>query len=318
MDVTSYVTADGLYTFGVSTSGSTAISLASREFGANAPQLVLTLNGSSTPAPTNTPGAPTATLTGPTPTHTPIPPTKTPTSVGATPTEVAACTPVILTKGPTLIFTGDNTKMRVFWQWTSNATFQMQWGTGTTYTTGNVAVTPNNTTTHLYTYDISGLTPGTKYNYRVVTGSQCSGGTFYAAPATTATNIKFFAYGDTRTNGNIHNGIAGQVISAYKADPAFQTLNLNVGDWVSSDNDAAWMSEWFAPSYTNIRTQDANISDIGTRGNHESSASFWSQYWPEPFLPGGLYWSFDYGPMHVAIVDQYVTYTTRLGRKQLA
>ena len=119
---------------------------------------------------------------------------------------------------------------------------------------------------------------------------------------------KFISYGDTRTNGSIHNGLAGQVVSLYKSDPAFQTFNLNVGDWVSADSASAWTSEWFVPSYTNLRTQDANIADIGVRGNHEGAATFWKQYWPEPFQSGGLYWSFDYGPMHIVMLDAYTPY----------
>ena len=122
----------------------------------------------------------------------------------------------------------------------------------------------------------------------MVTGTKCSSGTFYAAPAANATSVKFFSYGDTRTNGSIHNGLAGQVVSAYKSDPAFQTLNVSVGDWVSADSSSAWSSEWFATSYTNLRTQDANIADIGIRGNHEGAATFWKQYWPEPFQSGGF------------------------------
>jgi hypothetical protein len=259
---------------------------------------------------TNTPIATATNTPVKTATNTPIAtatntaiPTATNTSVATT------CSAVILTKGPTLIFTGDNTKMMVFWQWTSNVTFQMEWGSSTSYATGNVAVNPSNTTTHLYQYDISGLTPGTKYYYQVVAGSQCSGGTFYAAPAANATNLKFTAYGDTRTNGSIHNGIAGQVDALFNLDPAFQTLNLNVGDWVSADSDSAWMSEWFVSSYTNLRKQDANIADIGIRGNHEGAATLWKQYWPEPFQPGGLYWSFDYGPIHVDMLDAYTSYS---------
>jgi Calcineurin-like phosphoesterase len=297
VDVTSYVKADGTYSLQLSSTNTTNTSLGAREAGANAPQLVVitgTAVATSTPAPGNTP---TKTAT-PNPTSTGVP----------TATAVSSCTAVVLTKGPTLIYTGDNTKLRVFWQWTSNATFQMQWGTGSTYTSGNVAVTAKNTTTHLYTYDISGLTPGTKYNYRVVTGTQCSSGTFYAAPAASATSLKFTSYGDSRTNGSAHNGIAGQVVSLFKSDPAFQTLNISVGDWVSGDSDSAWMSEWFNPSYTNIRMQDANISDIGIRGNHEGSATFWKQYWPEPFQSGGLYWSFDYGPVHFVMLDAYTAY----------
>jgi hypothetical protein len=41
MDVTAYVTGNGTYSIALTTPGSTAISLASREAGANAPQLII-------------------------------------------------------------------------------------------------------------------------------------------------------------------------------------------------------------------------------------------------------------------------------------
>jgi hypothetical protein len=41
IDVTSYITGNGIYNFGLTTPGSTAISLASSESGANAPQLII-------------------------------------------------------------------------------------------------------------------------------------------------------------------------------------------------------------------------------------------------------------------------------------
>ena len=218
------------------------------------------------------------------------------------------CSAVILTKGPTLIYTGNNTKMRVFWQWSSNATFQMQWGNDTSYKLGNIAVNPTDSTNHLYQYDISGLTPGIKYYYRDVVGTKCVSGTFFTAPASNATSVKFFSYGDTRTNGSAHNVLAGQVVALFQSDPAFQTLNIHVGDWVSADSASAWTGEWFNPGYTSLRAQDANLADIGIRGNHEGAATFWKQYWPEPFQSGGLYWSFDYGPMHVVLMDAYTAY----------
>ena len=49
LDVTSFVKGDGTFTFGVSTPGSTAISLAARESGANAPKLIVTAGSSTTP-----------------------------------------------------------------------------------------------------------------------------------------------------------------------------------------------------------------------------------------------------------------------------
>ncbi len=43
LDLSTYVTAEGTYSFGIITPGSTAINFASRESGAHAPQLVVTL-----------------------------------------------------------------------------------------------------------------------------------------------------------------------------------------------------------------------------------------------------------------------------------
>jgi hypothetical protein len=41
IDVTAYITGNGSYNFALTTSGSTAVSLASRQAGANAPQLIV-------------------------------------------------------------------------------------------------------------------------------------------------------------------------------------------------------------------------------------------------------------------------------------
>jgi predicted phosphodiesterase len=197
--------------------------------------------------------------------------------------------------------------MQVSWQWSSTATFQVQWGTDQTYSAGNASVTAYDATNRLYKYVMSGLTPGAKYYYQVVVGSQCSRGTFYAAPSSSANSVKFFAYGDTRTNGGTHNSIAGKLIANYTADPALQTMSLHVGDWVNSDGESNWTGEWF--NQPNIRTLTANISMMGVRGNHEgSNATYWKRYWPQPYQAGGLYRSFEYGPMLVVMLDQYVPY----------
>lgn len=87
VNVTSYITGNGAYNLGLTTSSDTALSLASRESGANAPQLVIQTGGGTAPTATRTPtssGNPTQT-----PTRTP---TRTPTSASnptATPTRTA-------------------------------------------------------------------------------------------------------------------------------------------------------------------------------------------------------------------------------------
>ncbi len=118
-DVSSYVTAEGTYSFGVMTPGSTAISFAARESGANAPQLVLTLGSgtgpTATPTATAAPATPTPTPTtsvGPTPTNTPAPPTPTPTGSAQSTTFVPAADAYGNSSYPTTNF-GTLTTLRV-------------------------------------------------------------------------------------------------------------------------------------------------------------------------------------------------------------
>ena len=54
MDVTSYVTGNGTFSFALTSASSNVLGLASRESGANAPQLVIETSGSPTPTPTAT------------------------------------------------------------------------------------------------------------------------------------------------------------------------------------------------------------------------------------------------------------------------
>jgi hypothetical protein len=98
VDVTPLITGNGLYSFALNTTSSTAFSLASRESGANAPQLIVETEFGATATPTVT-SVPTATPTftstptegpSPTPTHTPTA-TFTPTET-ATPSETPTAT----------------------------------------------------------------------------------------------------------------------------------------------------------------------------------------------------------------------------------
>jgi hypothetical protein len=92
LDVTSYVTGDGTYSFGVTTPGSTALSFPSRESGANAPKLVLSFSSAPTPIPTATISATATSTLLQTDT-----PTSTPTSLFTPTATVSAGLPLIFT-----------------------------------------------------------------------------------------------------------------------------------------------------------------------------------------------------------------------------
>ena len=214
-------------------------------------------------------------------------------------------------KGPYLIFPGVNTQMTVLWQVdATTSSCNIAWGTDTGYSLGNTNTTQYGTD-HQHKYTITGLTPGVKYYYRVTICGVPYTGSFTAAPAASATDLKFFMYGDTRTNGVSQNSILSQVVSTYNSDPAYQTLLLHAGDWVSADGETNWTSEWYNYTWTNIVNVGASVPIMGTIGNHEGSGScpVFDKYRPFPFVAAPAeYFSFDYGPVHVAVVDQYVAY----------
>ena len=109
-DISSYISGDGTYSVVLTTTSTTNTNLASRESGANAPQLVVTISGT-TPPPA-TPGA----IATQTPTKITTPPTATPgTNPTQTPTKIPTSppppTPVPTqgsgSKDPIIFFTGD-------------------------------------------------------------------------------------------------------------------------------------------------------------------------------------------------------------------
>lgn len=268
--------------------------------------------GATPAAPATATPAPSGTLTA---TASPVALTPTrsaaPTQIPATATPRATATleppHISLHKGPYLIYTGNNTEMRVVWQLDARDSARLQWGTDTGYATGSVT-TGEYTPDHLHAYTIAGLAPGTRYFYRVLAGGGYTDGSFYTAPPADAADLKFFAYGDTRTHPEAQDAVAGRIVATYAADPGYQTLALIVGDLVSSgDDEGAWTAEFFDPRYAHIRALLANTAYLPVMGNHEGSGGLFGKYFPMPFV-ADRYWSFDYGPIHVAMVDQYVPY----------
>lgn len=209
-------------------------------------------------------------------------------------------------KGPYPIFEGSNTAMTVLWQTDAGETNVIRWGTDTNYSMGQASVGTYGTD-YQHKQVISGLEPGTVYYYEVV---GYGAGSFRTAPSASATAVKLIAYGDTRTYPADHNKVAGRIRAAYADDPAFQTIALHAGDWVTSNSETYWTNEWFVSGadYPQLHALQAEVPVVGVRGNHEGTATLFAKYFPEPYV-AGFYWSFDYGPVHVAMVDQYTTYT---------
>lgn len=216
-------------------------------------------------------------------------------------------------KGPYLIFEGSNTTMTVLWQDNAVETANtLKWGLDTSYTLGSVTV-PEYGTSNQHKYQITGLQPNTKYYYQVTAtagGAVYGSGSFVTAPAASATAVKFLSYGDTRSDPASQEKVVARMRAAYAADPAFQSIVLHSGDWVGGDSESYWTSEWFVSgsTYPNMHALQAEAPINGVRGNHEGNGVYYSKYFPYPYV-ANFYWSFDYGPAHIIVLDNYATYT---------
>jgi calcineurin-like phosphoesterase family protein/type IX secretion system substrate protein len=222
--------------------------------------------------------------------------------------------PDLTRKAPYLIYNGNSTEMKVLWQLRSTEMCTIEWGLDTLYSVGNVQTSEGND--HQHSYTIPNLAVDTKYYYQVTANQENHKGSFRSALDSNATNLKFFAYGDTRTYPASHNQVAAGIINTFTEDEDYQSLIIVVADLVNDgDIESDWDSQFFDPSYPNIQKMLASLPYQSCMGNHEGSGVLFQKYFPYPY-EAGRYWSFDYGPAHFVVVDQYTSYGP--GSAQLA
>ena len=234
-------------------------------------------------------------------------------------------------KKPYLIYEMPNTTMTVLWQDTAlETTNTISWGTDSNYTLGSATVAEETRpgTVNQHRFKITGLAPNTKYYYQVagsVGGALYGAGSFITAPDENATSVKFIGQGDSRSQPFALNNLmkAIKAFSAQSPDFAeYQRLTIANGDWVSTDGESYWTNEWFVPAMTDIAAYTGNTPMDGVKGNHDNSSGYstsFPKYWPFPYpnatLKAGttatynnLYWSMDYGPVHVSYIDEYSSF----------
>ncbi|VAX25413.1 hypothetical protein MNBD_IGNAVI01-1824 [hydrothermal vent metagenome] len=223
--------------------------------------------------------------------------------------KAATSAPSSMRKAPYLIYRGNNTEYQILWQLNKTMECKLEWGTNIFYADGNVTTTEYGTD-HQHAYIFQDLTPRTKYYYRVTVDSSEYKGAFYSAPDENIDSLKFLVYGDNRSYPEKHNLVAKQIIDLYTSDPGYHSIIMNVGDMVSNgESEEDWDTQFFDPAYTSIQELFGSMGLQAARGNHEGNGILFKKYYPYPYV-SNFYWSFDYGPAHFTIIDQYSTYST--------
>ncbi len=191
--------------------------------------------------------------------------------------------------------------MNILWQDPIAANYWLEYGFDTTYASGKVLPT-GVTADGLAETTLTGLLPGKHYVYRVTDGKSQAAGSFNASPGST-TDLTFWVYGDSRDGPAVQDAIDADILAGVQADPAAQSFVLFSGDIMAVAEEASLQASQFDAKYTSMRTMMRSLPMINAMGNHDGTKLF-TRYFPYPFK-GNFYWSFDYGPVHVALVDQY-------------
>ena len=240
-------------------------------------------------------------------------------------------------KQPYILYQMPNTTMTVLWQDDAVETNTLTWGTDPSFAAGTIVGTAQvgeetrAGTVNQHQYQITGLNTNTRYYYKVEAtagGTLYGTGKFLTAPDESATSIRFIGQGDSRSQpfalNNLMKAIAG--FTSLPGNDDYSRLTIANGDWVASDLDANWVTEWFDNTKTDIRSYVASVPMDGVKGNHDNTSgytTYYTKYYPNPYptslgamaLKAGttatynnLYWSLDYGPVHVTYIDQYSSY----------
>jgi len=256
---------------------------------------------------------------------------------------------------PYLIYGGENTEMHLLWRFNKlspgyKVSCTLKWGYDPDNLSKSITFTRNGNNSN-YNYIFTGLTPGNRYYYKLsdiavkknnkdnsVLDSRGFKGSFFAAPPDTQTTLKFTVYGDTRSVINEHKYISNLLKKTYEEEKDFQTFVILVGDLVRYGlyPENYWRIHFFNPASPLL----AHVPIQAVPGNHEFERDIWKyppcdygqtdifrSFFPYPYqTEDRLYWSFDYGPAHFVMLDQYVKVEQnlnsgkqhRLGSKQFA
>jgi len=217
--------------------------------------------------------------------------------------------------------------MMVLWNLKTLSSCTLRWGldescsTGTLECLGTKAVRLGNVSDLYYPggYDyrvaLEGLAPATLYYYEIEADGDVASSTFYSAPTNESDSVRFLAWADTQFATDeacqfppcCFGDTAWHVLNHIKSDPSLRTMMLHAGDWVSSPLERAWRD------YLNNSSNRELMSLVpqqGCMGNHDVVTNLnrggdsYLKYMPYPYVDEH-YWSFDYGAVHIVVVDQF-------------
>ena len=195
------------------------------------------------------------------------------------------------------------TSVTVAWRTTIVSVGTINWGVSSTNLNNTLSV-PTPTQKHFY--EISGLTPNTKYYYQTSTdgGFLSDVDYFYTAKTDSTRKLSFLHYGDCGYDNSVQNDIAALMIGD---STEFGIVAGDVDQGVGDDYDGVF----FGPYQDLVK----NTCQFTATGNHDTYADGAATYLDAFYLPTNnpqnseRYYSYTWGNAKFICLDSNIPYT---------
>lgn len=225
---------------------------------------------------------------------------------------IDASMPDELVQGPYLVYNDDPTQMTILWRTTSRMPVELRWGREHfRYESGDLTIWPSDDDHNVYRVTLTDLEPNSRYVYRLRVGDKYAPGMFYSAPDRQADKVKFLVYGATDAGSEAHDRVSRAIYDQIYEDPAYHSFLLHVGNWVEDIAEIAHWDERFFSRGNHLRHAryiQSRMPLLGDAGHHQGETTLFTTLFPYG-RANRTYHSFQYGPVHVTVMDPYTDYT---------
>ncbi|MFH0990944.1 MAG: metallophosphoesterase [bacterium] len=155
--------------------------------------------------------------------------------------------------------------------------------------------------TYVHNVKLTGLSPNTEYRYRARQNKDTSLPASFRSAVLPGMNFRFAFFADCRTNTDIHDLIAAR-ISLHQP-----VVSLYGGDLCFKSTYESYKEQFFRP---NQQALIAQVPFFNAVGNHEGWKENTKAFTQAPQSNSGTqdYYSFDYGDMHVLVLNTEIAY----------
>jgi predicted phosphodiesterase len=150
--------------------------------------------------------------------------------------------------------------------------------------------------TFIHKIQLTGLNPNSAYYYQARQGSSQSDGSSFHTAVEPGTSFRLAFMADFRTNTSVHDRIAKLVANTYPQ------VSLYGGDLCVNGEYTSWKREFFRSPELELISK---VPFFNATGNHEGNGPNTRAFLqnPESASKSQEYYSFDYGDLHVLVLN---------------